>query len=85
MFQTAVFTRKGEAILAKLPLAMRHFTRIAKTSLKAGHTRKIFSKSYKNNPKSDCIYHYPIDLEQQTDVRLLPNQSVHGKYNLISV
>ena len=24
-----------------------------------------------NRLKSDCIYHAPIDLEQQTDVRLL--------------
>ena len=34
--------------------------------------REIFSKSYSINLKSDCIYHFPIDLEQQTDtVRLL--------------
>ena len=33
------------------------------------------------NPKSDCIYHLPIDLEQQTDVRLYPNQSVNGKFS----
>ena len=33
---------------------------------------EIFSESYQINPKSDCIYHFPIDLEQQTDsVRLL--------------
>ena len=42
-------------------------------------------KSYQINLKSDCIYQFPIDFEQQTDVRLVPNQSVHGKYNLISV
>ena len=24
--------------------------------------REIFSKSYKIKPKSDCIYHFPIDL-----------------------
>ena len=36
--------------------------------------------------EKDCIYHFPIDLEQQTDtVRLVQNQSVHGEYNLISV
>ena len=34
--------------------------------------------------ESECIYHAPIDLEQQTDVRLVPNQSENGKYNLIS-
>ena len=33
--------------------------------------REIFSKSYQINPKSDSIYHFPTDLEQQTDcVRL---------------
>ena len=33
---------------------------------------QIFSKSYQINSKSDCIYHFPIDLEQETDtVRLL--------------
>ena len=25
--------------------------------------REIFSKSYYINPKSDCIYHFPIDLD----------------------
>ena len=29
--------------------------------------REIYSKSYYITPKSDCIYHAPIDLEQQTD------------------
>ena len=34
--------------------------------------REIFSKSCQIKPKSDCIYHAPIELEQQTDsVRLL--------------
>ena len=35
----------------------------------AGETthREIFSKSYQIKPKSDCIYHAPIDLEQQTN------------------
>ena len=34
--------------------------------------REIFSKSYQIKPKSDCIYHFPIDLEQQTNsVRFL--------------
>ena len=45
------------------------------------HTqRKIFPKS---NLKSDCIYHFPIDLEHQTVH--WNNQLVHGKYNLISI
>ena len=36
------------------------------------HTEFFFSKSYWIKLKSDCIYHAPIDLEQQTDsVRLL--------------
>ena len=36
--------------------------------------------------KSYCIYHFPVDLEQQTDsVRSVPNQSENGKYNMISV
>ena len=43
--------------------------------------REIFSKSCYIKPKSDCIYHLRIDL----DVCLDPNQSVHGKYNVISV
>ena len=25
--------------------------------------REIFSKYYQINPKSDCIYHFPCDLE----------------------
>ena len=33
----------------------------------------------------DCIHHSPIDLEQQTEVSLDPNQSAHDKYNLIMV
>ena len=46
---------------------------------------EIFSKSYQINPISDCIYHFSIYLEQKTDnVRLDPNQSENGKYNLIS-
>ena len=35
-------------------------------------------------PKSDCIYHFPIDLDPK-DVRLDPNQSENSKYNLISL
>ena len=45
----------------------------------------MFPKSYDIKLKSDCIYHAPIDLEQQTDVSVgVPNQSENGKYNLIS-
>ena len=49
--------------------------------------RESFSKSYYINPKLDCIYYAPIDLEQQTEsVRFaVLNQTVYGKYNLISV
>ena len=35
------------------------------------HTQKYFLKSYHIKPKSDCICHAPIDLEQQTGARLL--------------
>ena len=43
--------------------------------------REIFWKSYWINSKSDCIYHFPV--WNQTDVRLVPNQSESIKYNLI--
>ena len=36
-------------------------------------------------PKSDCIYHFLIDLKPNGAVRLVPNQPENGKYNLISV
>ena len=29
-----------------------------------------------NQPKSDCIHHFPIDLEHQTEFRLVPNQQL---------
>ena len=29
--------------------------------------REIFSKPYEIKLKSDCIYHFPTDLEHQTD------------------
>ena len=38
--------------------------------------------SYK--PKSDCIYHAPIDLKPSIGVRLVQNQLENGKFNLIS-
>jgi len=44
---------------------------------------ELFSKSYQINLKSDCIYHIRL-IWNQTDVRLVPNQSENGKYNLIS-
>ena len=46
--------------------------------------RNIFEISL-NQTEIRWIYHFPIDFEHQTDVCLVPNQSVHGKYNLISV
>ena len=46
--------------------------------------REIFSKSCWINPKSDCIYHFPIDLEPNRRPFGFPNQSENVKYNLIS-
>ena len=44
------------------------------------------AKSYYIKPKSDCIYHFPIDLKhKETRPFAVPNQSENGKYNLISV
>ena len=43
------------------------------------------SKSWWIKPKSDCIYHFPMDLEPQKNFRLVQNQSHNGKYNLIWV
>ena len=46
----------------------------------------VESKFYQIKPKSDCICQFPIDLEPNDwFVRLVSNQSVHGKNNLISV
>ena len=42
---------------------------------------EIFSKSYEMKPKSDCIYHFPSDLDPNG--RPFGDQSVHGKYSLI--
>ena len=42
--------------------------------------REFFSKSYQIKPKSDCIYHFPIDF-----LFAVPNQSENDEYNLISV
>ena len=36
-------------------------------------------------PKFYWIHPFPIDLEEQTDIRLIPNQSENGKYNIILV
>ena len=52
--------------------------------LRSATHREIFSKSYSINPKSDCIYHFPIDL----DLNKRPFGSKSNgnvKYNLISV
>ena len=49
---------------------------------KVATRRESFSKSYSIKPESDCIYHFSM---KQTDVRLFPNQSENGKYNLILV
>ena len=48
--------------------------------------REIFSKFYQIKPKSDCIYHAPIDLEPYGgSLFAVLYQSVRGKYNQISV
>ena len=50
--------------------------------------REIFLKSYQIKPKSECIYHFPIDLELNgrpfgsLDCIYQPEKD---KYNLISV
>ena len=50
------------------------------------HTHgEIFSKSCQIKPKSDCIYHFPIDLEPNGRPFAVPNQSGNGKYNRILV
>ena len=40
------------------------------TKLPPSTHREIFSESYWIKPKSDCIYHFPIDLEQNRRIRL---------------
>ena len=50
--------------------------------------RSLINQSHtklKIKPKLDYIYHFPSDLEQQTDICLVPNQLENGKYNQISV
>ena len=48
------------------------------------HThREIFPKFSKIKPKSDCIYHYRIDLEQQTDSARLLLQINRKRVNTI--
>ena len=47
--------------------------------------REIFSKSYQIKPESDCIHHFPIDLEPNERPLAVLNQSKNGKYNLILV
>ena len=62
------------------------FKRINNEAYLCNHLRthahtEIFSKSYQIKPKSDCIYHFPIDLEQQTESVpsfAVSNQSENG-------
>ena len=42
---------------------LRHFPTSFPSRLKFCTRREIFSKSYEIKPKSDCIYHAPIDSE----------------------
>jgi len=50
-----------------------------------GQETEIFSKIYRIKPKSDCIHHFNPDLDPNGQHPFaVPNQSVHGKYNLIS-
>ena len=46
---------------------------------------EIFSICCRIKLKSDCIHRFLIDLEQQTDVHLEPNNSEKSKYNTIPV
>ena len=43
---------------------------------------QFFSKPWWIKPKSDWIYLFPIHLESNGLIRLLPNHSENGKYNL---
>ena len=42
-------------------------------------------ESYYIKLNLDCNYPFPIDLTEQTEYRLVLNQSENGEYNLISV
>ena len=69
----------------RLRLSEVNQIRSLKKLLKLTH-REIFSKSYQIKQKSDCIYRVQVDFEhKQTRPFAVPNQSVHGKYNLISI
>ena len=50
---------------------------------KSSH-REIFTKSFQINQKSDCIYHFPIDLEPNERPFGSLMVEENGKYNLIS-
>ena len=52
---------------------------------KTTRTQNLFSQSHQINPKSDCIYHIPIDLDPNGRIHLVPNQLENGENNLISV
>ena len=61
---------KGLVFFLSFSLAQNFSSRSKKSPAKSwlellSH-REIFSKSYQIKPESDCIYHAPIDLEQQT-------------------
>ena len=47
------------------------------------HTEKSFRNLIKSNPIQVVFTMHRL-IWDQTEVRLVPNQSVHGKYNLIS-
>ena len=52
----------------------------------AATRREIFSNSHWIEPKSDCIYHAPINLETSGCSPFgVSNQLENGKFNLISV
>ena len=48
------------------------------------HTEESFRNLVKSN-RNQIVFTIFWLIKSQTDVRLFPNQSVHGKYNMISV
>ena len=51
----------------------------------SGTHRELFLKSYLTKLKSDCIYHFPIDVKPNERLFAVSNQSENDKYILISV
>ena len=49
----------------------------------ARSVREINFRFLPNQPESDCIYHFPIDLEPDGIRFAVPDQSEYGNYNLI--